>query len=426
MKRIRFKASYFWALLIALIVIGWMISDNLWESKSEQNVNENSSASISTTDLGKIQAITVNAIKVQNERTPLIVRASGVTKTLFELSIVARRHGIVKKIHVIEGSWIEPDDLILELDEGTLKADLEAAQADRLATLAAYNDTKRRFGENGEIEVQLRSAKADLESHEKTYKITKSLVDQGVQTELALSQKRALLRAAETRLFELENLPKDLELSNSYARLKSIDSTILRLQEQLDFTKILSPQRGWVESLDVEVGEFVDENRPLAKILGLQTLTLTIPIAQANIGKINIDDPVNINFIGSEIKQGVVGKIAAEANQATRTFNVEIKLDNSNGMLRAGMTAEAEVIIGEVKAVKVSPAHLNVKADGQLTVKVVNSQNRVKVIPVDLVRTAGNFAYISGINDGALLLTAGQAFLSNGELVQYSLVEENN
>ena len=90
------------------------------------------------------------------------------------------------------------------------------------------------------------------------------------------------------------------------------------------------------------------------------------------------------------------------------------------------MTAEAEVIIGEVRAVKVSPAHLNVKADGQLTVKIVNSQNRVRVIPVDLVRTAGNFAYISGINDGTLLLTAGQAFLSNGELVKYSLVKGNN
>ena len=377
MKRTRFKTSYFWALLIAFIVFGWMLSDNLWESESEQNINENSGSSISTTDLGKIQAVTVNAIKVQNEQTPLIVRASGVTKTLFELSIVARRHGVVKKIHVNEGGWIGQDDLILELDEGTLKADLEAAQADRLATLATYNDTKRRFGENGEIAVQLRSAKADLESHEKTYQIAKSLVDQGVQTELALAQKRALLRAAETRLFELENLSKDLELSDSYARLKSTDSTILRLQEQLNFTKVFAPQPGWVESLDVELGEFVDENRPLAKILGLQTLTLTIPIAQANIGKININDPVNISFIGSEIKQGVVGKIAAKANQATRTFNVEIKLDNSDGLLRAGMTAEAEVIIGEVRAVKVSPAHLNVKADGQLTVKIVNSQNQL-------------------------------------------------
>ena len=127
MKRIRVKASYFSALLIALIVIGWMISDNLWQSEIKEDISKNSDESISSTDLGKIQAITVNAIKVQNEQTPLIVRASGVTTTLFELSIVARRKGTVKKIYISEGSWIEADDLILELDVGTLKADLEAA-----------------------------------------------------------------------------------------------------------------------------------------------------------------------------------------------------------------------------------------------------------------------------------------------------------
>jgi multidrug efflux system membrane fusion protein len=90
------------------------------------------------------------------------------------------------------------------------------------------------------------------------------------------------------------------------------------------------------------------------------------------------------------------------------------------------MTAEADVIIGEVRAVKISPAHLNVKDDGQLTVNVLNEQNRVKIIPVDLVRTAGNFAFISGIEDDIILLTAGQAFLSTGELVKYSLIDRNN
>ena len=45
------------------------------------------------------------------------------------------------------------------------------------------------------------------------------------------------------------------------------------------------------------------------------------------------------------------------------------------------MTAEAEVIIGEVRAVKISPAHLNVQDDGQLTVKIVNEKNRVKNCP---------------------------------------------
>ena len=217
-----------------------------------------------------------------------------------------------------------------------------------------------------------------------------------------------------------------MELSRTFARLKSIDSAILRLKEQLDFTKILAPQMGWLENLDVELGEFVNENRPLASILGLQTLTLNIPIAQTNISKIDISDPVKINFVGSNTFQGRVGKIAAKANEATRTFDVEIELDNSEGTLRAGMTAEAEVIVGEVNAFKISPAHLNVQNDGQLTVKIVNSRNRVEILPVKLVRTSGNFAYISGLENGVLLLTAGQAFLSDGELVKYSIVEDLN
>ena len=114
-----------------------------------------------------------------------------------------------------------------------------------------------------------------------------------------------------------------------------------------------------------------------------------------------------------------------EPAAATRTFNVEINLENSDGKLRAGMTAEAEVIIGEVKAFKISPAHLNVLDDGRLSVKLVNELDRVEVIGVKLVRTAGNYAFISGIPDGAILLTSGQAYLNEGELVNYSLNEEN-
>jgi multidrug efflux system membrane fusion protein len=410
--------------MIAIAVIAWMVSGQIIPTKG--SADKNSKSKIESTELGEIQAITVNAIKVKNQITPLIVRASGVTETLFEIVIVARRKGLVAKINFSEGVWVETGDEIVELDRGTLESDLEAAQADRQAADAVYADTKKRYSENGKISVQLLSAKADLDSKKKTFEISKSLVKQGVQTELALSQKRALLRAAETRFFELKNLPKELELSDSYARLKSIDSTVLRLQEQLNFTKVKVPQHGWLEELNVEIGEFVDENKPIARLLGLQTLTLTIPIAQANIGKVSIGAEVDIDFGSMGTRTGKVGKIAATANKATRTFNVEITLDNTDAQLRAGMTAEAEVIIGEVRAVKISPAHLNVQDNGQLTVKIVNDKNRVKIVPVELVRTAGNFAFISGIEDGIILLTAGQAFLSTGELVKYSLIDGNN
>ena len=163
----RFKTSYIWATVIALSVIGWMMSDGLWPNKSE--LDKKIVLEIASTELGKIQAITVNAIKVKNQSTPLIVRATGVTETLFEIVIVARRQGIVKKINFSEGVWLETNDEIIELDTGTLKADLEAAQADRKAAIAVYNDTKKRYSDTGKIAVQLRSAKADLDSKRKTY-----------------------------------------------------------------------------------------------------------------------------------------------------------------------------------------------------------------------------------------------------------------
>ena len=167
----RIKTSYIWALLIASLVVGWMVSDNLFDKKTTEGKQTNSDTAIKTTDMGKIEAITVNAIKVANKQTSLIVRASGVTETQFEIIMVARRSGIVKKIYVKEGNWVNPGDIILELDKGTLEADLDATQADRLAALAVYNDTQRKFGENGEIAVQLKSAKADHISNQKTYEL---------------------------------------------------------------------------------------------------------------------------------------------------------------------------------------------------------------------------------------------------------------
>ena len=206
---------------------GWMLSDNYWPSAGPTPQNSEELEASENLKAATVKPITVTALKVENQLAPLKVRASGVTRTLFEIDVVARRQGIVKDIIGEEGSWVEADDILIELDKGTLKADIEAARADLDAATAVYNDAKKRFGENGELEMQLRSAEADLEANKKNYEIAQSLVKSGVQTELALSQKKALLKAAETRLFELKNVSKELELSNSYARLKAIDSNIL-------------------------------------------------------------------------------------------------------------------------------------------------------------------------------------------------------
>ena len=123
--------------------------------------------------------------------------------------------------------------------------------------------------------------------------------------------------------------------------------------------------------------------------------------------------------------QGRVSKIASTANLATRTFTTEVTLDNQDGSLLAGMSAEASVTIDMVQAFEISPAHLNVDADGQLTAKIVSASNTVETVAVELVRTSGNSAFISGLDEGTIVLAAGQAFLSEGEAVRYELISSD-
>ena len=90
------------------------------------------------------------------------------------------------------------------------------------------------------------------------------------------------------------------------------------------------------------------------------------------------------------------------------------------------MSAEASITIKQTDAFKMSPAHLNVDANGQLTAKIVGAGDKVQTKAVSLVRTSGNLAYIAGLEDDMLVLAAGQAFLAEGESVRYVVEEANN
>lgn len=416
----RFRSSYIWALLIAGGVTAWMLSGQV----GDQTVEAEAPQAEAAQGEAPVKQLVIKALEVTNIETPLQVRASGVTRTSFDVQIINRRRAFVAAIPAVEGSWVKKGDVLIELAKGTLEADIAAARADRQSALATYQDAKRRFSADGTLAAQLNAAEAELAAVQANFEAGVKLTQRGLQTELTLSNQRAQLTAAETRLFELQSLSEEKELSASYAMLKAVDARLAMLQEQLGFTTITAPQDGWVETIGVEIGEFAPENGAVAHLLGLQELVLDVPVPQARIRDITIGDTAEVEIIGHGMAQGRVSKIASTANSATRTFTVEVSLDNQDGALLAGMSAEASVTIDSVDAFKISPAHLNVDGNGQLTAKVVDSDSRVSTVTVELVRTSGNFAYISGLDDGAIVLAAGQAFLSEGEAVRYELMAQ--
>jgi len=419
--------SYVSALLIAGLVVGWMYSDDIIGTSAQVGIAQDEvTVSETEEDTNISQDLITQALKVVNQRVPLQIRARGVTRAGFEIDVISRRKAFVLAQTADEGGWVEAGATLVELDQGTLNADVDAARAERKAAVAAYDEIKKRFRKGGAWEAQLAAASADLEAVRSNYESTKKLVDRGIKKPIVKLQQMALLKAAEMRLIELESLSEELELSASYARIKAVDARISWLQEQMKFTKVMAPKSGWLEKFHVEVGETIDENAPVARLLGLQSLILDAPIPQTQICKIQIGDSVDLEIDGAGKRQGLVSKIATSANQATRTFNIEILLDNTDGTLRAGMSAGVRVIINHVPAFKISPAHLNVDEAGSLSVKTVTTDGIVKIVPVVVAQTVGNAAYISGLPDGAVILGMGQAFVSEGAKVTYKIVGETN
>jgi multidrug efflux system membrane fusion protein len=421
----KIRMSYISAFIIAGLVVGWMYSDDIIGVSGEVVPFESDVAFSETVEHEKIVPnLITQALKVVNQRVPIQIRARGVTRTGFDIDVISRRNAFVAARTASEGGWVETGATLLELDKGTLNADLDAARAERRAAVAAYEEIKKRFRKDGAWVAQLAAARADLEAVRSNYEATEKLVERGVKKPIAKLQQMAELKAAEMRLIELQSLSEEFELSTSYAGIKAVDARISMLQEQMNFTTVKAPKSGWLEEFHVEVGETVGENAPVARLIGLKSLILDAPIPQTQISKIRIGDNVDLDIDGAGKRKGQVNKIATSANQATRTFNIEILVDNSDGTLRAGMSAGVSVIIAYVPAFKISPAHLNVDEAGLLSVKTVAADGVVKTVPVTVTQTVGNAAYVSGLQDGALILGMGQAFVSDGIKVAYEIVGE--
>ena len=280
----------------------------------------------------------------------------------FIVTVSGKATGEIVEVSVDDGSEVKKGDVLVRLDEGTLPE-------------------------------QIRAARANLDVAKKRQEVAARLAQENFSAPLEQAERAA-------------------DYENALVQLKL-------LEKQLADTVISSPVSGHLETMHVEAGERMRNDMPAATILGLDTLSVVVAVPQIEISNVSVGNDVELLISGLK-RQGKVTKIAAQSNTATRTFGVTIDVPNNDRALRAGMSVEATINTGTSVAFGVSPAHLLVSENGQLMAKV--SQNDiVRLVPVDVVRTGSEIVYVSGLTDDMILLTVGQAFVSDGDSVIYSL-----
>ena len=419
-----FRSSYFWAFTIFVLVLGWMFSDDLFNNFTNQNSDNNDNSKIETsTAINSNETsneLIILAKKVKNKFVQKTIRSNSVTYPEFEISIPSEVQGKIKKIFVKEGDFISKGSKILEIDRGTLNQKISAAKASLKAAEKSLDISNRTS--KGTLDIELQAAKADLRLAKQNLTIVEKLFKQNYASSLEVTQKLSQLENVQVRIAQLENkqnFNSELNVIKSEAEYENAKSILMELEEQSGNMIISSPSNGILEKLYLDEGERVSKNSTVAEILGMENIKLIAKISQAEVGQIKIKDDVKINF-NNNIFNGKVSKISSNANSSTRTFDVEIITKNIDFLIKGGMTAEIEIITDEIEAFQISPAHLSVNNDGTLNAKVVEN-GKVQFKKVSIIKSDEDVVNVLGLNDNDIILTKGQAFVQQGDNVQYKL-----
>ncbi len=152
------------------------------------------------------------------------------------------------------------------------------------------------------------------------------------------------------------------KIGQAQGQLAQDRANLKQLEEQLGYTTIESPIDGIVLSRDVEIGDAVSS----ILVLGSSaTLVMTMgdtsevyvkgKVDESDIGKVYLGQPARIKVESFKDKTftGKVTKISpmgVEKDNVT-TFEVRVSINNPEGVLKAMMTANAEIILEEHKGV---------------------------------------------------------------------------
>lgn len=186
----------------------------------------------------------------------------------------------------------------------------------------------------------------------------------------------------------------------------------------LDNTVLKSPISGIVTARNYDEGDMYAMAMPLFVVQDITPVKLIINVPESKFSQIKKGMRVDITTeaFGEQVFKGVVDLIHPTIDAMTHTFPVEIKYDNSDEVLRPGMFARVTVNYGDnFRTVIPDKAVMKQVGSGEQYVYILNDDGTVRFSTVVLGRRMGDrYEVISGVDDGATVVTTGQTRLRNG------------
>lgn len=210
----------------------------------------------------------------------------------------------------------------------------------------------------------------------------------------------------------------DTQIAETLAKLEGAKADLVRAELDLDYMLIRAPFDGAIQERPVEIGDFVRAGDPVLTYVDNTRLIVTGSIAEQDAKHVAVGNEAAAKLVTGQQVRGRIRFIAPVADEATRTFTVELEVPNAGGRLPSGVTAEMQVPAGEMLAQKVSPAILSLDAEGRIGLMTVDADDRAVFTPVEIARSEPDGVWVTGLPASAAIITVGQGYVSAGQKVE--------
>lgn len=243
----------------------------------------------------------------------------------------------------------------------------------------------------GDLSAKLIQAKASVEKERLEYEGAQKLKKQGLQNGAQLAAALASYEQAKANLASL-----NIQLANKNIR---------------------APFDGQIETIHAEIGAYVRQGEPVADLYDFSEMVFVGSVSEKDILSLSIGQAAKVDLINGDIADAEVTFIGTTTNPSTRTFTVELKVLNITRNV-SGVTSKATVSIDKANGHYISPALLFINDDGELGLKTLTADNKVQFNKVEIIRSATDGVWVTGLPDQAAIIVVGQGFVNLSDTVQ--------
>ena len=361
------RSTYLWAAGIAVLLLAWLASGQL---NQEPVVFDPSIAERNEQDFNQLNDQTPTRVRVVQSQAQLKTRYASVRgKTQNKRTVRVRTEiqGRVVNREVERGQSVAANQLLCRLSVDDRKAALVESQQ------------------------RVNQAKIDYDG-------AKKLRAKGYNSESAIAAAKA-------------------NLATARAELKRRDLALRK-------TEIRAPFAGFVEDVHLEIGDYAQPGTACATLVDLNPMLLVGRVSELVV----LDIEPGIEAIGEladrSLVRGPITFVGQQDDPATRTYAIEVELNNESGKLRSGMTTQIRIPVEEAFAHKISPALFSLDNEGGYGVRVVNNDDRVEFHSVTIVAEDEDGVWVSGLPNTSNIITVGQELVISGERVDPVFINE--